>query len=73
MEHLRDPQLEGLEFEAVYRTDVYAQQRGLEHALHELYRPPLNKIGAISAANPNRQTYINAASEFLSSVPNGLL
>ena len=32
-EHFRDPALKDFKFEPVYRTDLYAQQRGLEQEL----------------------------------------
>lgn len=64
-EHGRDAVLGDFKFEAVHRTDVYAEQRGLEQLLHETHNPPLNKISPISPTNPNRQTYLDAAQQFL--------
>jgi RHS repeat-associated protein len=64
-EHGRDSELRDLQFEAVHRTDVYAEQRGLEQLLHETYNPPLDYINPISPTNPNLQTYLDAAQEFL--------
>jgi hypothetical protein len=64
-EHARDPRLKGYDFEATYRTDDYAQQRGLEQLLHDAHKPPLNKINPISPKNPNRQKYIDAGDYFL--------
>jgi hypothetical protein len=46
-DHLRDPRLKDHDFELVYRTDDYAEQRGLEQVLHDTYEPPLNKINPI--------------------------
>ncbi|MCC6434837.1 MAG: hypothetical protein IT196_07400 [Acidimicrobiales bacterium] len=65
-EHFRDPALSDFEFEVIARTDVYAQQRGLEQLLHDAYSPALNRINPISPTNPNRGSYLNAAEEFLS-------
>ena len=64
-EHARDAELGDFKFEAVHRTDGYAEQRGLEQLLHKTYNPPLNKISPISPTNPNRQPYLNAAQQFL--------
>ncbi|ATQ70957.1 RHS repeat-associated core domain-containing protein [Methylosinus trichosporium] len=38
-EHLRDPNLAEYQFQPAYRTDVYAEQRGLEQILHDRYGP----------------------------------
>ncbi len=54
-----------LRFEVVHRTDVYAQQRGLEQLLHDTHNPPLNRIRPIGPENPGRQEYLDAAREFL--------
>jgi hypothetical protein len=64
-EHARDPALKGYKFEAVHRTDVYTEQRGLEQLLHEAHRPPLNKINGIDPNNPRLSIYRNAAQSFL--------
>jgi hypothetical protein len=64
-EHGRDPALRGLTFDPVYRTDVYAEQRGLEQLLHETHQPPLNRIRPISPGNPRFQEYLDAARRFL--------
>jgi hypothetical protein len=64
-DHLRDPLLKDYRFRTIYKTDVYAEQRGLEQLLHDTYQPPLNKIRPISPTNPNRQTYIDAAQKYL--------
>ncbi len=60
-EHGRDPQTRGLDFEADRLTNDYAQQRGREQILHDMYNPPLDKINPISPNNPNRERYLNAA------------
>jgi hypothetical protein len=65
-EHLRDPALADFDFEIVARTDIYAQQRGLEQLAHDAYAPALNRIRPISPTNPNRTTYLDAAEDFLS-------
>ena len=64
-EHLRDPALADCEFEVIERTDVYAQQRGLEQLAHDAYPPALNRIRPISPTNSNLTTYMDAAGEFL--------
>jgi hypothetical protein len=64
-EHFRDPALSDFEFEVVARTDVYAQQRGLEKLVHDAYSPALNRINPISPTNPNRGVYLDAAERFL--------
>ncbi len=64
-DHRRDPLLKDYDFDPVYRTDVYAEQRGLEKILHDTYQPPLDKIRPISPTNPKRQIYIDAAQKYL--------
>ena len=64
-QHNRDPLLKDYDFDPVYRTDVYAEQRGLEKILHDTYQPPLDKIRPISPTNSNRQIYIDAAQKYL--------
>ncbi len=69
--HANDSQLGRFEFRVEYRTDVYAQQRGLEQVLYD--RNPgaqaanggLNKIRGISPKNPNGPGYMNAAQDYL--------
>jgi hypothetical protein len=63
-EHALDPALKDYKFEAVNRTDVYAEQRGLEQMLHETYNPPLNKIGGIDPKNPRLPEYSAAAQQY---------
>ncbi|MGK3994887.1 GIY-YIG nuclease family protein [Sorangium sp. So ce1024] len=60
-EHARDPSTKHLDFKVDRRTDVYAEQRGREQALHEHYKPRMNKINPVSPTNPKRQDYIDAA------------
>ena len=64
-EHARDPDLKDYVFEPVYRTDNYAQQRGLEELLNKTYNPPLDKILPIGSRNPNAQAYRDAAQQYL--------
>jgi hypothetical protein len=64
-DHRRDPLLKDYDFDPVYRTDIYAEQRGLEKILHDTYQPPLDKIRPISPTNPKRQIYIDAAQKYL--------
>ncbi|MGK4000932.1 RHS repeat-associated core domain-containing protein [Sorangium sp. So ce1024] len=64
-EHGGDPTLRDLTFEPVHRTDVYAEQRGLEQMLQQTYQPPLNRIRPISPQNPRLQEYLDAARLFL--------
>jgi RHS repeat-associated protein len=64
-EHGRDPALRDLTYEPVHRTDVYAEQRGLEQLLHQTHQPPLNKIRPISPQNPRLDDYLGAAKRFL--------
>ncbi len=67
-EHLRDSDLGRYEFEEVYRTDIYSEQRGLEQHLHDTYNPPLNKISPISPSNPNYNRYIDSARNYLDGI-----
>jgi len=65
LDHARDPNLKDLSFEVQHRTDVRAEQRGLEQMLHDQYDPPLNKINPISPRNPRLNEYMDAARRFL--------
>lgn len=64
-DHARDPALKDLDFDPIYPTDIYAEQRGLEQYLHDTLKPPLNKINPISPNNPNLKSYLNAAKRYL--------
>ena len=64
-EHFRDPVLRDSEFGVEHTTDVYAEQRGLEQMLHDLYEPPLDRIRPISASNPRYDEYMGAARDYL--------
>jgi hypothetical protein len=63
--HALDPVLGDYEFEVVYRTDVYAEQRGLEQELDWAFDPPLNKIRAINPEHESLVDYLRAANDFL--------
>ncbi|MCW5958626.1 MAG: RHS repeat-associated core domain-containing protein [Pyrinomonadaceae bacterium] len=66
-EHARDPELGKFDFRPKYRTDDYAEQRGLEELLYNKYsNAPFNFRRGISEKNPNRRKYLNAAYDFLS-------
>lgn len=65
LEHKRDPALKDFQFEPVHRTDVRAEQRGLEQMLHDQYNPPLNAIRPISPRNPRLDSYMDSARRFL--------
>lgn len=64
-EHARDPKTEDLVFDPLYRTDDYAEQRGLEDLAHFLHNPPMNRIRPISPRNRNLQTYRDAAQGYI--------
>ena len=64
-EHGRDPVLKAYSFETVFRTDDYAELRGLEQYLHELHSPPLNRKNPIDPRNENRDQHIEAAKRYL--------
>jgi len=60
-EHARDPVLKDYDFQVDRYTDDYAQQRGREKIIHDLYGPPLNKIRPIRPNNPRLDEYVEAA------------
>ena len=62
-EHTRHKVFGGYKFVVDRVTDVYAQQRGREQLIQDLYRPVLNKIRGISLRNPKIQEYLDAARE----------
>ena len=59
----QNPDLKGFEYTPVYRTDNYAEQRGLEQILNNRataaqgFPPPFNYIQPISPGNPNYLNY----------------
>lgn len=62
----RHPVLGDYKFKAVYHTDDYATQRGLEQILYDLYpKARFNLIRAIRENNPNIEGYMAAAATFL--------
>lgn len=71
MAHARDPLLGNFEFQVEFRTDVYAEQRGLEQKLYDLYpgaqaaNGGFNRIRAISPSNRNIETYTRAAEDYV--------
>ena len=64
-EHALDPILKDFRFNPIHRTDSYAEQRGLEQMLHDVYDPPLDKINPISPRNSNYDSYMGAANRYL--------
>jgi len=65
-QHLRDPILGQFDFDAVYTTNDYATQRGLENYVYKLYpNAPYNYIRPISPTNKNITTYVIAATDYL--------
>lgn len=70
-EHKRDPDLKVFDYKPIYRTDDYAEQRGLEQILHNTataaqgFPPPLNFNQPISPGNPNYMNYMILAQQFL--------
>jgi RHS repeat-associated protein len=64
-EHALDPILKDFRFDPIHRTDSYAEQRGLEQMLHDVYDPPLDKINPISPRNSNYDSYMGAANRYL--------
>jgi RHS repeat-associated protein len=69
--HANDPVLGQFEFQVEYRTDVYAEQRGLEQLLYDEYpgaqaaNGGYNFIRGISAQNPNGSVYLRAGYDYL--------
>jgi hypothetical protein len=49
------------DFEVLYKTDNYNEQRGLEEVIYEESKAPLDKIRPISLGNENITKYRNAA------------
>jgi RHS repeat-associated protein len=64
-QHARDPLLWRFEFRPLFGTDNYAEQRGLEQAVHWQNAPPLNFINPIGPMNLNRVNYISSATIYL--------
>ena len=70
-QHNQGKDTKGLDFETEYKTDNYAEQRGLEDIIYN--KNPwglpenggLNKIRPISPKNPNKPIYQKAAKDFL--------
>jgi hypothetical protein len=68
--HANDSVLGDFTFRAEYRTDVYAEQRGLEQVLYDnnpgamAINGGFNKIRGISLSNPRLGEYMKAAEDF---------
>ncbi|MGH3236279.1 MAG: hypothetical protein ACRDOH_24090 [Streptosporangiaceae bacterium] len=73
----RDPVLGQYEFNVEYRTDVYAEQRGLEQTLYDRYpgaqaaNGGYNVIRAVGPENPNGPGYMQAAEDYLAGLAEG--
>jgi RHS repeat-associated protein len=61
----RDPKTGDYDFDPIYPTDDYMEQRGLEQELDWRYDPPLNKIRGIDPRNPRLRDYLQAANDYL--------
>jgi hypothetical protein len=72
-----DPALSNYEFQVEYRTDNYAEQRGLEQVLYDQYSNAqainggFNYIRAISLSNSNISQYLQAAQGYLAGLRGG--
>jgi RHS repeat-associated protein len=65
-EHARNPDYSEYEFVIFFLTDVYAQQRGLEKFLYEVFgHPEADKIGPISSSNKKGPHFIRSADRVL--------
>jgi hypothetical protein len=75
--HANDPVLGQFEFQVEYRTDVYAEQRGLEQMLYDQYpgvqsaNGGYNLIRGISPLNPRGPGYMRAAAAYLARLAGG--
>jgi hypothetical protein len=69
--HARDPVLGQLRFQVEYRTDVFNEQVGLEQVLYDRYPEAkvanggYNKYQPIGPSNSMRDTWMQAAQDFL--------
>jgi hypothetical protein len=70
LQHLRDPDLMGYQFEPVHRVDDNATRRGLEMELDFQYSPRLNYNRPIDPNNANLRDYLRAANDFLDALGN---
>jgi len=65
------------QFQVEYRTDVYAEQRGLEQTLYDRYpgaqaaNGGFNYIRGISLSNPSLPSYMQAAQDFPAGLGSG--
>jgi hypothetical protein len=68
--HANDEVLGDFTFHPGYRTDVYAEQRGLEQSLYDANPGAMsinggfNKVRGISLLNPRLGEYMQAAEDF---------
>jgi hypothetical protein len=75
--HASDPVLRDYAFHVEYRTNDYAEQRGLEQILYERYPEAMlenggfNKIRGISPLNPKGPEYMEAAEDYLARLEGG--
>ncbi|MGH9123475.1 MAG: hypothetical protein ACRDZ8_01970 [Acidimicrobiales bacterium] len=75
--HANDPVLGDYRFNVEYRTDVYAEQRGLEQTLYDQYPAAqsesggFNKIRGISPSNADLPFYMQSAQDFLDALGGG--
>jgi hypothetical protein len=70
--HANDSVLGDYEFQVEYRTDAYAEQRGLEHEMYNRYPEAMSEYGgfnmirAVSPTNRKLPGYVQAANDYLS-------
>lgn len=70
-QHGRDPRFKDYDFEPVYRTDDYSEQRGLEQVMNNRatsaqgFPPPFNYNQPIGAGNPNYVNYMSSAQQYI--------
>ena len=68
LDHARNPEKGQYDFEVIYETNSYEEQRGLEQYLYDQCGPsgpPLNKRRPISLRNKNLQLYLESARIYL--------
>ena len=69
-DHARAPNTTDYRFETVFRTDDYAERRGLEQLLHDAFpESSLNRQRGLDLRNQNLSTYLEAAYEYLRRSP----
>ena len=60
-QHRRDRSLPGHQFDPIFPTSNYVEQRGIEQILRDVYQPPFNRINPINPWSPRFSQYMNAA------------